>query len=136
MTSAEVMEYLNTQDRFCVANDMKLTVVSEGYAEAEMPISENKLNGLNVTQGGAVYTLADFAFAGAANANREDRRCLGSSSSIHYLRPGTGSKLKAVAKMIHTGKKICLCNVEVFNDQEKLIATATFQGVLLEKPAQ
>ena len=136
MTNAEIMEYLNTRDRFCITNDMRLTVVSEGYAEAEMPLSENKLNGLDVAQGGAIYTLADFAFAGAANANRENRRCLGSSSNIHYLRPGTGSKLKAIAKMVHSGKKICLCNVEVFNDQEKLIATATFQGVLLEKTAE
>ena len=130
------MEHLNTQDHFCIVNDMKLTVVSEGYAEAEMPLCQNKLNSLGVAQGGAVYTLADFAFAGAANANREGRKCLGSSSSIHYLQPGTGSRLKAVARMIHTGKKICLCNVEVFDDHGKMIATATFQGVLLKKTAQ
>ena len=133
MNIAEIMEYLNTRDRFCVANDMKITVLSEGYAEAEMPLSENKLNGLDVAQGGAIYTLADFAFAGASNANKEDRRCIGSASSINYIRPGTGSKLKAVAKIIHAGRKTCLANVEVFNDQDKLIATCTFQGFMLDK---
>ena len=132
MNITEIMEYLNTKDRFCVANDMKITVLAEGYAEAEMPISENKLNGLDVVQGGAIYTLADFAFAGASNANREDRRCIGSATSINYIRPGTGTKLKAVAKIIHAGKKTCLSNVEVFNDQGKLIATANFQGFMLE----
>lgn len=133
MNFAEIQKYLNTRDRFCVANEMEITKISEGYAEAVMPIKEDKLNGLDVVQGGAVYTLADFAFAGASNANNEKKRCIGSASSINYLRPGTGSRLKAVAKMIHAGKKTCVCNVEVFNDQEKLIATATFQGFLLEK---
>ena len=132
MNIQEIMEYLNTRDRFCVANQMKITVLEDGYAEAEMPVSEDKLNGLDVVQGGAIYTLADFAFAGASNANKEDRRCIGSASSINYLRPGTGSKIKAVAKMIHTGRKTCLCNVEVFNDQEKLLATGTFQGFMLD----
>ena len=136
MNLEKIKEYLNTRDRFCVANDMKITVLSEGYAEAEMPISENKLNGLDVVQGGAIYTLADFAFAGASNANAENRRCIGSVSSINYLRPGTGSEIKAVAKMIHTGKRTCTCQVSVFNDQEKLIATATFQGFMLDNPDQ
>ena len=133
MTLDEIKEYLNTRDRFCVANDMKITVLSEGYAEAEMPVSDNKLNGLDVVQGGAIYTLADFAFAGASNANKDDRRCIGSATSINYIRPGTGSKLKAVAKIIHAGKKTCLSSVEVFNDQNKLVATATFQGFMLDK---
>ncbi|MBE6406564.1 MAG: PaaI family thioesterase [Lentisphaerae bacterium] len=133
MNLNEIMEYLNTRDRFCVANDMKITTISEGYAEAEMPISENKLNGLDVVQGGAIYTLADFAFAGASNANKDDRRCIGSASNINYLRPGTGTNLKAIAKIIHAGRKTCLSNVEVFNDQGKLVATGTFQGFMLDK---
>ena len=135
MNITEIKEYLNTCDRFCVANDMKITVLEEGYAEAEMPISEDKLNGLDVVQGGAIYTLADFAFAGASNANKDDRRCIGSATSINYIRPGSGTKLKAVAKIIHVGKKTCLSSVEVFNDQNKLVATATFQGFMLDHPA-
>ena len=135
MNITEIKEYLNTCDRVCVANDMKITVLEEGYAEAEMPISEDKLNGLNVVQGGAIYTLADFAFAGASNANKDDRRCIGSATSINYIRPGSGTKLKAVAKIIHAGKKTCLSSVEVFNDQNKLVATATFQGFMLDHPA-
>ena len=133
MDFSEIQTYLNTRDRFCVANNMKITVLKQDYAEAVMPVSEDKLNGLDVVQGGAIYTLADFAFAGAANANKDDKRCIGTVSSINYLRPGTGSCIKAVAKMVHTGKKTCTCIVSVFNDQEKLIATATFQGFMLEK---
>ena len=136
MDFSEILEYLNTKDRFCVANSMKITTIAEGYAEAVMPVSEEKLNGLDVVQGGAIYTLADFAFAGASNANAENRRCIGSVSSINYIRPGTGSMLKAVAKLIHAGKRTCTCQVSVFNDQEKLVASATFQGFMLDNPDQ
>ena len=133
MDFSDVMNRLNTEDRFSAVNNMKLVTVNEGFAEAELAVSDNSMNSLNVIQGGAIYTLADFAFSGAANANRERRRFIGSAASINYIRPGTGSKLKAVAQTVHAGRRTCVCTVNVLNEQEKIVATATFQGVLVEK---
>ena len=133
MDFSDVMNRLNTEDRFSAVNDMKLVTVNEGFAEAELAVSDNSMNSLNVIQGGAIYTLADFAFSGAANANRERRRFIGSAASINYIRPGTGSKLKAVARTVHAGRRTCVCTVNVLNGQEKIVATATFQGFLVEK---
>ena len=73
MDFSDVMNRLNTEDRFSAVNDMKLVTVNEGFAEAELAVSDNSMNSLNVIQGGAIYTLADFAFSGAANANRAQR---------------------------------------------------------------
>ena len=54
-------DQLNQNDIFCRENSIRLTEIREGYAEAVMSIDEHKLNANNVVQGGAIFTLADFA---------------------------------------------------------------------------
>ena len=53
-------------DRFAVLAGCELTEIREGYARATMTVEERHLNGGDVCQGGAIFTLADLAFAAAA----------------------------------------------------------------------
>lgn len=121
---------LNNNDTFCRLNDIRITVISDGYAEAEMVVNDEKLNANNVVQGGAIFTLADFAFAGAANSF-EGLRASSMSSTINYLRPGSGTMLKAVAQVVNRGKRSCLVEVEVFNDSGKPVAKVTTTGFFI-----
>lgn len=45
--------------------------VREGYAKARMQVTEKHLNAGGVCQGGALFTLADLAFAAVANSRRQ-----------------------------------------------------------------
>ena len=121
---------LNTNDVFCRENGISMTDVREGYAEAVMNIDERKFNANNVVQGGAIFTLADFAFAGAANSF-EGLRCSSMSSVINFLRPGSGEHLCARAQVINRGKRSCLVETEVFNDAGKLVAKVTTTGFFI-----
>ena len=60
MTIEEIKEKLNRDDRFCRYNEMRIDVIRPGYAEAVMEITENKLNGLGIAQGGAHGTTTGF----------------------------------------------------------------------------
>lgn len=124
--------FLNKNDRFCKFNSMKLAVLKTGYAEAVMSITEDTLNGADTVQGGAIFTLCDLAFAGAANSH--GNMCVAMSANINYIRPGTGTSLKAVAKEVNRGKKTAIYDIEVFNDENKLIAKCTISGFVLDKP--
>ena len=53
------------KDKFCMFIGIELTEVSEGHAKAKMDIKEHHLNGVGIVQGGAIFTLADLAFAAA-----------------------------------------------------------------------
>ena len=64
----KVKELLNENDMFAKHNNIRLTVVREGYAEAEMEINKNHLNAAGIVQGGAIFTLADLAFGAASNS--------------------------------------------------------------------
>lgn len=128
-----VMERLNREDRFCAYNGIRLTEVREGYAEAELRVTEHSMNGLGIVQGGALFTLCDLAFAGASNSY--GRPCVGLGSSISYLRPGSGESLKAVARVVNAGKSICVCDVEIFNASGKIVAKSSMTGYFLDGKA-
>jgi acyl-CoA thioesterase len=82
-----------------------------------------KENFLGVAHGGAVFALADQAFAAAAN--RGEFLQVAVSVHIHYLSPAKG-RLEAVARLIAETDRTSHILVEV-KSGERLVAT--FEGV-------
>jgi acyl-CoA thioesterase len=125
----KIKNFLNSEDKFCNFCGIRLTEVGDGYAEAVLTIDENKLNGRKVVQGGAIMTLADFAFAGAVNGSGVTGVSL--NCSANFLRPGSGKFLRAVCRRVNQGKKTALYVSEVFNDAEQLVATMNITGFII-----
>ena len=126
----KIKEFLNRNDRFCVFNGIRLTEVGDGYAEAVLEITDNSLNGRNVVQGGAIMTLADFAFAGAVNGSGVTGVSL--NCATNFIRPGTGRELKAVCRKVSQGKKTAVYVSEVTNEEGKLVATMNITGFIVD----
>ena len=78
---------------------------------------------LGFAQGGAVYTLCDTTFAGAANAC--GTLTVSQCADMHYLRPGTGERLFAEAICVSAGRSTCLYRVEVTDGAGALVAVTT-----------
>jgi len=57
------------RDRFARYVGIELVEVSEGKAVARMKIREHHLNGVGIVHGAAIFSLADLAFAVAANSH-------------------------------------------------------------------
>ena len=127
----QLKEYINTNDTFGKSNRMKLELVKEGYAEAVMEITENSCNAVGTVQGGAIFTLADMAFAGAANSYGD--KCVAMSAAASFIRPGTGKQLRAIARTVSKGRRSCVIETEVRSDEDKLVAKFQFTGFFYEK---
>ena len=56
-------------DKFALLAGVELLETGNGYAKARMLIKPEHLNGGGVCQGGAIFTLADLAFAAATNSH-------------------------------------------------------------------
>ncbi|MHC1679816.1 MAG: PaaI family thioesterase [Methanomassiliicoccales archaeon] len=97
------------------------SISEDGEVVCTMDASD-KINAMGGAHGGAVFTLADQAFALACNMGPEPQVAL--CISINYLKPGKG-KLRAVARMVSQTRRTSLCEVKVFEDGELI---ATFQG--------
>ena len=127
----QLKQFINENDTFGKSSRMQLTEVKEGYAEAVMEITENSCNAVGTVQGGAIFTLADMAFAGAANSFGD--KCVAMSAAVSFIRPGSGRILRAAAKTVSKGRRSCVVEVEVKNDDDKLVAKLQFTGFFFEK---
>ena len=71
-------------DQFAQFTGLELITVEPGYAVVRMEVKPYHLNGVGSVQGGAIFTLADYAFAAACNSKGSPT--LGINASISYFR--------------------------------------------------
>ena len=128
-----IQELLNRTDRFAANAGCKITEVDAQHAVAEMKITADHLNGGNVCQGGALFTLADLAIA--ALMNSQGQLTFGISNSIIYVSSAKeGDILRAEAVMIADHHKIPSVEVRVTNQKGKVICHVTGMGYRKSTP--
>jgi len=118
----EIKEYFK-QDRYAALSGIELIDVKLGWAKARMEIKDIHLNSYKVVQGGAIFTLADLAFAAAVNSY--GNLALGVQTSTTYFKSATKGTLYAEAKVINLHKKLAYFHVDITDDNEDLIAVFT-----------
>lgn len=127
MKDMDIKEILNRTDRFAAGAGCKLTEVDENHAVAEMTVTAAHLNGGNVCQGGALFTLADLAIAALMNVNGQ--LTFGISNNITYVTSAKeGDVLRAEAFYIACHHKIPSVEVRVTDQNGALICHVTGMG--------
>ena len=89
-----------------------------------MTVEEHHLNGGNVCQGGAIYTLADLSFAAVSNSH--GLLTLGIANNITFLKSAQlGDRLIAECSETFNHHKLPYCDIKVTNQKGELIAVMT-----------
>ncbi len=117
------------RDQFARLCDIELVSVSPGQASARMNLDQKHLNGIGTIQGGAIFTLADFAFAAASNSHVG--LAVGINVTINYFKAVTTGVLHAEAKEVSLHHKLATYLVEVRDSPRDLVAL--FQGTVYRK---
>ena len=99
------------RDRFAAHAGITLDALAPGYARVSMTLEPQHLNAADVAHGGALFTLADFAAAVAANSH--GRQALAINVSMSYLRPARSGSVIAEAREISCGERLATYAVEV-----------------------
>ncbi len=119
-----------SKDRFSKLCGIIIDDIQLGYAKTSVMVKEQHLNGVDITQGGLVYTLADVAFACASNSYGPI--AVGLTTNFSFLKSTTaGHELTAIAKVDSLTRKTCTVTVEVFQQDEliaKMLGTAYVKG--------
>ncbi len=122
-----IQEVLNKRDRFAAANGVQLVEVSPGRAVTQMTVTQQHLNGGDVCQGGALFTLADLAIA--AVMNEAGQLTFGIQNSIMFISSAReGDTLQAVATCLFDHHKIPTVEVRVTSQDDRLICHVTGVG--------
>lgn len=115
--------------------------VAETHADGvtiECPLKDFYFNPDGSLHGGLIATIADeavwFAIEQATNGSRHSTTV---ELKVNFLRPALETeRLRARARLVKTGKTLCVGTVELHDDRGTLCAIASVTYMLLgEKPA-
>lgn len=118
-----------SHDRFATVNGAVIEEVAQGYAKCSMQLTDDHKNALGAVMGGAIFTLADFAFAVATNW--QETAVVSLNASITFLGKAKGNTLIAEAKKVRSGRTTCYYTVEITDELGSQVAHMTSNGFVL-----
>jgi acyl-CoA thioesterase len=116
-------------DRFAALAGIEIVESGPGRCTARMVIEDKHLNAAGVVQGGAIFTLADLAFAVASNSHGQ--LALAINVNISFLAALSSGTLLATATEVSDPNRIGAYDVLVTDQQERVIAR--FNGLVYRK---
>jgi acyl-CoA thioesterase len=126
------IEALFAHDHFSQWLGVKILDVRPGYSKLELVVRPEMVNGFGIAHGGIVYSLADTALAFASNGSGET--ALSIENTICYSSTvKVGERVCAVGSRRSESKKLGVYDVEVFGENERLVAL--FRGTVY-RPSQ
>ena len=110
-------------DRFATNAGMVIDAMGDDWSECSVVLTDDHKNAYGGVMGGAIFTLADLAFA--VCANQIHSLSVAQQVSINYLNAPKGAKLIARAECIKNGRTTAILSVKVFDDTGRDIALFT-----------
>lgn len=126
MKPSEKTVRLFENDRFATENGAVIEEVDDHYARCTLRVEERHRNAMGAVMGGVYFTLADFAFAVAANWQEIGTVSL--TSDIAYLGTAKGDRLTAEAVCVKNGRTTSYYRIEVKDEFGKLAAIVNTIG--------
>ena len=132
-TLEQIKEQMN-RDLFAVEATGAVieSVDSDGCVTVRMDIAPRHFNSGGRVMGGAIYTIADFAYAATVYAHE----CFSTAinCSMEYLSAGGGSYLTARGYIDKAGRSVIFGGADVFDETGRMIARMSVQSFRIDKP--
>jgi acyl-CoA thioesterase len=104
---------------------IRLDSIEPGHAVLSMAIRDEFKQNHGVVHGGAIASLIDSTMAFAIiPLLAENERTTTVDLTIHYLRPLIKGSARASARVVRAGRRVITVSAELFDDKDKLAATA------------
>ncbi len=130
------------QERFkgTMMESMKVTVdeIGHNFIKASMPVFENTIQPYRILHGGASVALAETLGSMASNfvLGDESKVAVGQSINANHIRPVPfGKHVTAITKPVHLGRSSHVWEIEIFNDENKLVCVSRLTMAVIDKPS-
>lgn len=131
MSKLEEIRNRFKSDRFATeAVGIEIESAEPGKAVCSLTLEPHHMNANNVPMGGAIFTLADFTCAVAANGF-EERSTVSQNASITFLAPAKGKRLLAEAACLRSGRTTALLEVDIRDELDTYVAHATVNAYVI-----
>jgi acyl-CoA thioesterase len=125
----ELKQFFSTEDLFARHAGIVLVDAEPGWAKASMKIEPFHFNGARTVHGGAIFTLADFAFAVASNSH--GTLAMGINTSMSFVKAALKGTLYAEAREQSRNPRLATYSVMITDDAGDIVAI--FQGMAYRK---
>ena len=122
----------NEQSAFLKLLGAGVTVLKEGYAEAELTVKPQLVNISRTVHGGVIFSLADSTVGAASKSYGFGSVTL--EGKMNYLRPISGEpqRIRAVAQSVHAGRKTGVYECRVYDGEGNLAAIGQYTMFMFE----
>ncbi len=117
--------------------EIDCTELGDDYLLGTMPVDERTVQPAQILHGGASCVLAESLGSIAANMVIDTDKfiAVGQSLTANHIRPGLkGTKVTGKAQPIHLGRKSQVWNIDIVNEDQKLVCQSTLTMAIVEKP--
>ena len=134
MDLTPIAQKIFANDTFATeATGIHIDYVDEDTTVCSLQLDNRHLNAKGSVMGGVIFTLADLAFAIAANSSilaeqKESLQWVSSSSTIHFLSSPKGHSLIATTTRIKQGRTQALFQVSITDSYNRQIALVSTTG--------
>lgn len=117
----DMVSLIKERDRFARLCGLEVVSAGDGAAVVRMVVRDEHRNAMDMVHGGALFTLADYAFALACNSRHIP--AVGLSTSMNFIRPGRSGAIEATARELSLTSKVGTYAVEIRDEAGELLAT-------------
>lgn len=131
------LELLNQRGSNTLAEHIGIEFIEIGnnYLMATMPVDHRTKQPIGIIHGGASCVLAETVGSTAANICVDaDYYCVGLAINTNHLKSVSSGKVIAKALPIHIGRSTQVWNIDIVDDQQRLISVTRLTLAVLAKP--
>jgi uncharacterized protein (TIGR00369 family) len=104
---------------------MAISDAEDGSVTLALELADHHLNIQGLAHGGVIATLADAAMGlSLRSALEAGRRHVSVEIGVHYLRPVTRGRVRAIGRAVRIGREIAYAQADVLDATDQLLARA------------
>ena len=137
MNTQQILDSLNAHNRNTLMEvlGIEYTEVDENSLTATMPVDSRVHQPLGILHGGATAALAESvgSAASALKLDLETQSAVGLELAINHLRSMREGQVTATARAVHIGRRTHLWQIEIHDQDQRLIAQAKLTMIILAR---
>lgn len=123
----EAREFFKADTYATQTTGIVIEEVAEGFARCSLLTEEKHMAAHRHVMGGALFTMADFAFAVASNP--PGHVTVTANSNISFISMPKDARLVAECRQIKDGRRACYYETRITDGQDNLVAVVTAMGM-------
>lgn len=108
--------------------------VGEGYVLGQMPVDKRTIQPVGILSGGASLAFAETlgGLGSSLLVDNQKYHVVGAQLSANHVGMATHGKVIGEARIVHRGRKTHVWNIDIKNEEGKLVSTARLTNMIIE----